>query len=261
MSHKKAQPARQAKAANHDHERSEPAPNPEPPLTAASFRLLFKGVLLDALEHEDVQTAFQATLGPLIDTIVEERTAQLKADFNEKLHEKELKCRRLESEVSAVKAECEAQKQYSQREDLLIKNWECKANEGDLSEKVVNFAKEKLRIDIAREDISISHPLRAPRAINGRQAPPTIIVRFARRESRNRMFERRKYLKGSNIFLEEHLTKSNSTLLFEARKLKQEGKILACFSSNCKPVAKLLCGRLVNFSSLDELRRSLPEST
>lgn len=46
-------------------------------------------------------------------------------------------------------------------------------------------------------------------------------------------------LKGSNVYLNEHLTKSNAEIVRKARYLREQKKIQATWSSNCKIYIKL----------------------
>ena len=43
-----------------------------------------------------------------------------------------------------------------------------------------------------------------------------------------------KKLKGTNIYINEHLTKKNAAIAKEARRLRKENKIISTWSRNCK---------------------------
>jgi hypothetical protein len=95
---------------------------------------------------------------------------------------------------------------------------------------VVSFVKDALKIDIQPTDISTAHRIKA--GLKDTTRP--VIVRFTNRRVRNLVYGAKKLLKGtsSRIFVSEHLTKADSDLFFEARKLLQEKKIFAAWTQN-----------------------------
>ena len=48
----------------------------------------------------------------------------------------------------------------------------------------------------------------------------------------------RKKLKGSDIFLNDHLTQKNNELFAESRRLKKEGNIFGTWTKNCNVFVK-----------------------
>jgi hypothetical protein len=83
---------------------------------------------------------------------------------------------------------------------------------------------------VEKLDISTAHRLKA----GPKDKTRPIIVRFSNRDVRNKVYSAKKLLKGSTsgVFISEHLTKPDSELFFEARKLLREKKIFAAWIQN-----------------------------
>ncbi|XP_061759531.1 uncharacterized protein LOC133554604 [Nerophis ophidion] len=100
--------------------------------------------------------------------------------------------------------------------------------------QVVKFLQEK-GISLNEENIEACH--RFPQ--KDKSKPATIIMRFANRKFKISLLRQSRMLKGSNVYLNEHLTKNNADIAKRARFLRKEGKIQATWSSNCKVYIKL----------------------
>jgi hypothetical protein len=99
-----------------------------------------------------------------------------------------------------------------------------------VEDTVREFCKDALGIDVSQQDISVAHRLKK----GPKDAVRPIIVRFARRQIRNRVFGAKKQLKnyGGRVFISEHLTKTASDLFFQARKLLKDKRIYATWTQN-----------------------------
>lgn len=95
---------------------------------------------------------------------------------------------------------------------------------------VLDFFRKDLNVDVSAEDISTAHRLRA----GARDSVRPIIVRFVNRKTRNKVFSAKSQLKatGKRIFINEHLTKSNADIFYEARKMVREKRIYAAWTRN-----------------------------
>lgn len=90
-------------------------------------------------------------------------------------------------------------------------------------------------IEVDRENIEACHPLRR----RNMREKPTIIIRFANRKHKNELLKQGRWLKGSDVYLNEHLTKKNADIAKMARLLRKKKKIQSTCSSNCKIYIKL----------------------
>lgn len=103
-----------------------------------------------------------------------------------------------------------------------------------LEMQVLNFLESK-NIHININSISACHTL--PR--KDRKAKPAIIVRFVNRKQKIELMMQGKKLKGSDVYLNDHLTKKNAEIAREARYLRKTNKIKATWTRNCKVLIRL----------------------
>lgn len=103
-----------------------------------------------------------------------------------------------------------------------------------VEEQVVSFLETK-KIALDRNFIEACHPLPQKNTAH----PPAIILRFTNRKHKIRLLKQWKLLRGSNVYLNEHLTKKNADIAKKARLLRKQGKIQSTWTSNCKTFIKL----------------------
>jgi FtsZ-binding cell division protein ZapB len=101
-----------------------------------------------------------------------------------------------------------------------------------LEDAIIQLCHQSMGVDIDRRDISVAHRLRASNKDKFRP----VIIRFTSRRVRDTIFRAKRELKSlpkeSPIFIAEHLTKTASTLFFEARKLVRDNKLSAAWTMN-----------------------------
>ncbi|CAL8236488.1 unnamed protein product [Boreogadus saida] len=61
---------------------------------------------------------------------------------------------------------------------------------------------------------------------------PVVIIRFVNRKHKTALMRQGRKLKGSNVFLNDHLTKNNADIARMARNLKKQGKIQNTWTAN-----------------------------
>lgn len=76
---------------------------------------------------------------------------------------------------------------------------------------------------------------------NGAQttAGTTVILRFVNRKHKVALLKQGKKLKGTDVYMNDHLTKSNADIAKKARQLRREKKIQQTWTANCKVFIKL----------------------
>ncbi|KAL4000613.1 heterogeneous nuclear ribonucleoprotein R [Sarotherodon galilaeus] len=159
--------------------------------------------------------------------------------------EKDKKIALLESRVADLE-------QYTRMNDLIVSGLETKhrtyaravvAEEGrepteadidSLEQQILNFFSGK-GITINSKDIEACHPL--PRKNNS--GKPSIIIRFVNRKSKKELLRQAKKLRGTNVYINEHLTKKNADIARQARILRRQNKIQSTWTANCKVYIKL----------------------
>lgn len=114
-----------------------------------------------------------------------------------------------------------------------------KEEQGDLDgssaeQQVAGFLQSK-GIDLDCNNIEACHPLPRRNASD----KPAIIIRFVNRKHKNALLKQGRKLKGSNVYMNDHLTKSNADIAKKARYLKKLGKIQNTWTANCKIFIKL----------------------
>lgn len=79
-------------------------------------------------------------------------------------------------------------------------------------------------------DLEACHPL--PR--RGNEAKPAVILRFANRKKKIALMKLRSKLKGTDVYLNDHLTRRNAEIAKRARHLRRLKKIQSTWVSNCR---------------------------
>ena len=144
--------------------------------------------------------------------------------------------------------------QYSRMEDIIISGLNIKprsyakaaaASRSDgedaapedqqsLEEQLITFFKTK-KIDVDPNSIAACHtlPTKVP------TAKPPVIVRFVNRKHKDDLLRQGKKLKGSDVYVNEHLTKRNGDIARAARALRKQKKIQSTWTRSCKVMIKL----------------------
>lgn len=101
-----------------------------------------------------------------------------------------------------------------------------------LEQQVVSFLVSK-DIEVQSENFSACHllPKKRHSTILG---PPAIIVRFVNHKHKVALLRQGRKLKGTKVYLNEHLTKKNADIAKDARLLRKNGKIQSTWTWNCK---------------------------
>lgn len=103
-----------------------------------------------------------------------------------------------------------------------------------VEQQVVAFLQSK-GMEVNSDNIEACHPLKHI----DKSKPPAIILRFANRKFKNDLLRQGSKLKGSDVYLNEHLTKCNGEIAKRARYLRKQKKIQDTWSYNCKISVKL----------------------
>ena len=103
-----------------------------------------------------------------------------------------------------------------------------------LEQQVAVFLDSK-GISMDRSGIEACHTL--PTRTKG--ATPAIIIRFTNRKSKIAILKQGRKLKGTDVYINEHLTKRNGDIAKRARILRKQGKIQSTWTASCKVFIKL----------------------
>lgn len=102
-----------------------------------------------------------------------------------------------------------------------------------VEQQVESFLQSK-GVELNLDHIEACHSL--PRKSNKK---PTVIIRFVNRKNKTALLKQGRKLKGTNVYLNEHLTKKNAEIAWKARNLKKQHKIQHTWVNNCKIFIKL----------------------
>lgn len=103
-----------------------------------------------------------------------------------------------------------------------------------LEEQVMAFFNSK-GIEMDSKDIEGCHTL--PR--KNKNQKPAIIIRFVNRKQKKELLKQGRKLKGTNVYVNEHLIKKNADIARQARLLRKQKKIQSTWTSDCKVFIKL----------------------
>ena len=161
------------------------------------------------------------------------------------IKEKDRKIEELERRVDDLE-------QYTRMEDLVISGLEtnhysyARITAGDkegedaprgekllLEQQVITFFNDK-DIPLDSKNIAACHTI--PQKQNKR---PTIIIKFVNRKHKIEVLKLTKKLKGTGVYVNEHLTKRNAEIARQARLLKKERRIQDTWTRNCKVFIRL----------------------
>lgn len=103
-----------------------------------------------------------------------------------------------------------------------------------LEQQVMVFFENK-GIDLERNGIEACHSL--PR--KNKNEKPAIIIRFINRKYKKQLLKQGRKLKGTNVYVNEHLIKKNADIARQARLLRKQKKIQSTWTSDCRVYVKL----------------------
>lgn len=101
-------------------------------------------------------------------------------------------------------------------------------------QQVVAFLQSK-SIAINADNIEACHPLPRRR----KEETPAVILRFANRKHKSALLKQSRKLKGSDVYMNNHLTRMNGEIARKARQLKKQNKIQSTWVRNYKIFIKL----------------------
>lgn len=85
------------------------------------------------------------------------------------------------------------------------------------------------------DELEACHPLPRRR----REDKPAVIIRFTNRKHKTELLKQGRKLRGTDVYMNDHLTRKNSEIAKKARYLKKMKKIQATWVRNCKIFIKL----------------------
>ena len=241
----------------------------------------------NSITVEELRTTFDEKLAPLKAEIGELRLFIQNAnkkydDVLKKLKEQEKEnkeiikenqflkstVKALDSHVQKLQVACNDLQQYSRRECLEIRG--IPVTEGEDTDMLVMKVGELMGVEIKEDNISVSHRLPTSSKYKGKATDPAIIVKFVRRDVKERYYKGRKHLKDcttcnlgfpgmKHININESLTERNKELFNECAKFKKDLKFLYIWTSNGKIyLRKTQDSPMILVNNKDDLKKLRP---
>ena len=157
------------------------------------------------------------------------RMSSLREDLMMKLNEKDHVIQKLNDEVFTLKAivsrlenKIDDNDSYERRDTLLFSGNDMPmySNNEDTSQIISTLLKNKLKLSLPADSISVSHRLGSPpkRGEDRRK----VIAKFCRRDTKVDILKAAKTVKPQNLFINESLTPTRSTVHFVLRKARKK---------------------------------------
>ena len=160
-----------------------------------------------------------------------------------------------DEKIIDLQSKVEELQQYTRREDVVINGLDLKARSysrvvvtgGHVAEdaqpedlitlemQVISFLKSK-DIHLDPNQISACHTLPLKEKGKGK---PAVIMRFVNRKHKADLLRQGKKLKGTNVYINDHLTQKNGEIAKQARFLKKQKKIQATWTRECSVFIRL----------------------
>lgn len=123
---------------------------------------------------------------------------------------------------------------YARAVDINIRDPAAEIDTSSTEQQVASFLQSK-GIDLDCNNVEACHVLPRRKASD----KSTVIMRFANRKHKIAILKEGKKLKGTNVYINEHLTKHNADIAKKARYLRKMKKIQHTWTANCKVFIKL----------------------
>lgn len=154
----------------------------------------------------------------------------------------------LESKLEEVQAHANDNEQYSRKYNLRFIGIDEDEGE-DCTEKIVNMCSDELNISVKKEEIDRAHRVGPKKSSSSRP----IIVKFKSYNSKMEVCRKKKELKGSNIFINEDLTKANVKLFNHAR--KNCDRVKSVWASDGKILVRNLEGKIYRIRKMSDFQK------
>ena len=179
----------------------------------------------------------------LLQTLLTEKDQKIKK-LEDRVTEKDGEIRKMETRLDDLE-------QYSRKEDVIVTGLKIKRTMAEIvkgqtateqdNHGVNNTEKQVLEFlnqrdfGISEEEVTACHTLGR---VND-DGTQKVIIRFISRKSKTRVMMNGKNLRGSNVYVNEHLTRKNAGLAKRARDLKKENRIESTWVRDCKIFIKV----------------------
>lgn len=149
---------------------------------------------------------------------------------------------------------CNRNEQYSRRSSVRITGLKLQEGESAMT-AASKLIRTDLGVDLPEGSIVAAHPL--PRRNKASEKPPSLIVRFAKRETRDEVISRRKQLKNTGRVITEDITVLNQLLL---NRLYNHEALDSCWTWRGKIYGCTSDGTKIRFEPYDDINAKITEA-
>jgi hypothetical protein len=179
-------------------------------------------VVRNELKNFFSSNEFKDMLSNAVNILVDNAVKQATAPMLERI-------KTLESELAMAAVQINENEQYSRKYNLRFVGLDESEGE-DCVDKVVDFCKEKLDINVDKAEVDRAHRLGPKNSFR----PRTLIIKFKSYGPKASIYKQRKSLKGTKYYINEDITRFNMKLVNSARDHKvniksawfSDGKVL-----------------------------------
>ena len=194
----------------------------EPSLTKANQKIVPTLIKLFSDFKETLFHDLQDKFDRMVVALKEECTTVCNLK-NEKIDRLEDHCKSLQEKVAKLEEKLEDEDAYIRRENLIVSGTavvEFKENENCV-EILRNVFREKLNVEVRKEDISVSHRLGRKPAAQGPDRR-SLVVKFCRRDLKRDLLQACRRKKPENLYLNESLTPLRQKIAGALRRARKE---------------------------------------
>ena len=170
----------------------------------------------------------------VLEVLLKKKDEQI-VDLENRLHDVEQYSRKDDIIITGLEIK---HKTYARVVETNMKNFTAEVDENapdvekkTLENQVINFLNDN-GLDMNENEISACHNL------NKKKKIPDIILRFVSRKTKVILLKNGKKLKGTNVYMNDHLTSRNAETASLARQMKREKKIETTWVRNCNVFIK-----------------------
>ena len=216
---------------------------------ASLLSSVIKDILQDKRFLELIETHVESRLSDMRKSIEKQegRIFDLEIADDRKQHEikhLQVTVEQQTNQIQDLSWKLDQQEQYSRRNCLLFFGHDESADE-NTDDVILQLAKEKLQVDLTRNDIERSHRTGSKSKHKSTNTPRPIIAKFNTYRKRQEVISARRKLAGTRKSIQEDLTKRNQELLKYvqvSRKVKsswtRDGRVLILDQQNRKHLIK-----------------------
>ena len=229
-------------------------------MTSEQFALF----LVEACKQPDIRKMIADIASPKDEQFSDDASAEVHRQMKplrNQLSEKDAELTRLRNVIRDQQMMLDDLEQHGRRDSLRITGVPENPEHDNTDEAILKISEEiKCDPKVEPRDIAVSH--RVGKSTEGR--PRQILVKFATRNVRERVFKARTKLKNvnkreennmkANIYVNEDLTRFRAGLAKEARSLKTNGKISDTWTMYGKILVKDSFGHVKVINRLEELQ-------